>query len=408
MVARRVEAWAPRAAVCLTGLQRSFPEIGGNIKEAVDYLLPPNATEIFGVRPADDPWDAVRRLLPMQRVVTQAPCQKNLSLSLRLYYFCHQHGRKRAKGPGCAVAGGGELTGSAEYCGCTRSMVQELCDLQVCARMLREREAEVGRLFEVVLRLRADLLWETRIALPSPVPPRTLFVPWLEPNAGYNDHVAFGDRQTMETYLTRSELLGDEAVWGDNRPLPYVYGGGLPLRGPATPSGRPRVTSEQFLRAVLYRAGVRVVPLKLWAYCLFSRKSLLDQRGAYGCIARARTRTRCSSLVCANSNQKYWCNCWNASCAALELGRPAAKLGPFEAEGAVPLQKTRQLQRAITRDRRTMCVDLNASTQLLLNAGGMGDTACPWSEEELLSRQYRYRFVERVRNCSSLSVMTGL
>lgn len=146
MVAR-VEVLAPRAAVCLTGLQRSFPEIGGNIKEAVDYLLPPNATEIFGVRPVDDPWDAVQRLLPMQRVVTQAPCQKNLSLSLRLYYFCHQHGRKRAKGPGCAVAGGGELTGSAEYCGCTRSMVQALCDLQVCARMLREREAEVGRLF---------------------------------------------------------------------------------------------------------------------------------------------------------------------------------------------------------------------------------------------------------------------
>jgi len=408
MVVRRVEARSPRAAVCLTGLQRSFPEIGGNIKEAVDYLLPPNATEIFVVQPADDPWDAVRRLLPMQRVVTQAPCLHNLSLSLRLYYFCHQHGRKRAKGRGCALAGGGELTGSAEYCGCTRSMVQELCDLQVCARMLREREAEVGRLFEVVLRLRADLLWETRIALPSPLPPRTLFVPWLEPNAGYNDHVAFGDRQTMETYRTRGELLGDEAIWGDNRPLPYVYGGGLPLRGPATPSGRPRVTSEQFLRAVLHRAGVRVVPLKLWAYCLFSRKSLLDQRGAYGCIARTRTRTRCSSLVCANNNQKYWCNCWNASCAVLKLGRPAAKLGPFEAEGAVPLQKARQLQRAIIHDPRSMCVDLNASTQLLLRAGGMGDSACPWSAEELLSRQYRYRFVERVKNCSSLRVLQGL
>ena len=92
------------------------------------------------------------------------------------------------------------------------------------------------------------------------------------------------------------------------------------------------MTSEQFLRAVLHRAGVRVVPLKLWAYCLFSRKSLLDQRGAYGCIARTRTRTRCSSLVCANNNQKYWCNCWNASCAALKLGKPAAKLGPRTAQ----------------------------------------------------------------------------
>ena len=104
----------------------------------------------------------------------------------------------------------------------------------------------------------------------------------------------------------------------------------------------------------------------------------------------------------------YWCNCWNASCAALKLGKPAAKLGPFEAEGAVPLQKARQLQRAIVHDRRSMCVDLNASTQLLLRAGGMGDTACPWSAEELLSRQYRYRFVEKVRNCSSLRVLQGL
>ena len=92
MGVRRVEAWAPRSAVCLTGLQRSFPEIGGSIKEAVDYLLPPRAREIFGVRPADDPWDAVQRLLPMQSLVTQAPCHHNLSLSLRSYYFCHQHG----------------------------------------------------------------------------------------------------------------------------------------------------------------------------------------------------------------------------------------------------------------------------------------------------------------------------
>ena len=92
----------------------------------------------------------------------------------------------------------------------------------------------------------------------------------------------------------------------------------------------------------------------------------------------------------------------------LKLGRPAAKLGPFEAEGAVPLQKARQLQRAIIHDPRSMCVDLNASTQLLLRAGGMGDSACPWSALELLSRQYRYRFVERVRNCSALRVLQGL
>ena len=41
---------SPRAAVCLTGLERSFREIGGNVKEGLYHLLPAD-TEIFGVRP---------------------------------------------------------------------------------------------------------------------------------------------------------------------------------------------------------------------------------------------------------------------------------------------------------------------------------------------------------------------
>ena len=32
---------------------------------------------------------------------------------------------------------------------------------------------------------------------------KVLFVPWLESGNGYNDHVAFGDRQAMRVYLTR-------------------------------------------------------------------------------------------------------------------------------------------------------------------------------------------------------------
>ena len=134
----------------------------------------------------------------------------------------------------------------------------------------------------------------------------------------------------------------------------------------------------------------------------------LDQRGAYGCIARARARTRCASLVCARDNLKYWCNCYNSSCAALRTpDAPAAKLGPLEAKGAVPPKERMQLLRAVRRDARTMCVDVNASTQLLLRSGGMGAAACPWSKAELLSRQQRYRFVERASNCSVVAMAKG-
>merc|ERR1719183_1238027 len=84
VVDRRGDNWTqavpqlrpPRAAICLTGLQRSFPEVGGNIKEALGSLLTLDATEIFGVRPATDPWDAIRRLLPLHRVVPQVQCHR--------------------------------------------------------------------------------------------------------------------------------------------------------------------------------------------------------------------------------------------------------------------------------------------------------------------------------------------
>ena len=50
-------------------------------------------------------------------------------------YHCHQHGRSRTRG-------------------CSANFVQELCDLEACEGMLVERETELGRSFDAVLRLR--------------------------------------------------------------------------------------------------------------------------------------------------------------------------------------------------------------------------------------------------------------
>ena len=51
------------AAVCLTGLQRSFPEIGNNIAEAVRDLLAPRHIYYFGIKPVNDSWAAIEYVL---------------------------------------------------------------------------------------------------------------------------------------------------------------------------------------------------------------------------------------------------------------------------------------------------------------------------------------------------------
>tara|TARA_B110001452_G_C15214494_1_gene421231 strand:+ start:134 stop:454 length:321 start_codon:yes stop_codon:yes gene_type:complete len=65
--------FAPRVAVCLTGLQRSFPEIGHNVMEGIYHMAGPGADiDFFGVKPPEDDWGAIRQLLPMRAIGTQA------------------------------------------------------------------------------------------------------------------------------------------------------------------------------------------------------------------------------------------------------------------------------------------------------------------------------------------------
>jgi hypothetical protein len=77
-----------RHAVCLTGLQRSLPEIGGNVRRGLLSLLADGPRRlgdggqahgdsqfgVFGVRPVNDTWATVRSLLPLAMEETQQLC----------------------------------------------------------------------------------------------------------------------------------------------------------------------------------------------------------------------------------------------------------------------------------------------------------------------------------------------
>ena len=52
-------------AVCLTGLERSFEEIGANVREGVFSMLGPSV-EFFGVHPVNSTWASITSLLPMR------------------------------------------------------------------------------------------------------------------------------------------------------------------------------------------------------------------------------------------------------------------------------------------------------------------------------------------------------
>ena len=107
--------------------------------------------------------------------------------------------------------------------------------------------------------------------------------------------------------------------------------------------------------------------------------------------------------MCARDNIKYWCNCYNRTCATLErLDEPnVAKLGPFERARTVTPQRRAALRLAVALGKGTACVDVNASSQLLLDAG-RGGIACPWSATDFT--RYRYHIVSRAANCSITSV----
>ena len=73
--------------------------------------------------------------------------------------------------------------------------------------MISRYESERGLPFHTVMRLRPDVFWESRLRFPNTLDDNTVLVPYMEAGHGLNDHVAFGGRIGMRTFLTRVRQL---------------------------------------------------------------------------------------------------------------------------------------------------------------------------------------------------------
>lgn len=157
------------------------------------------------------------------------------------------------------------------------------------------------------------------------------------------------------------------------------------------------------------------VAIKSWAYCLHTFRALLQGSSLRGCIARARSRTHCTSLVCS-AGAANGCTCHRMSCAAITTpaehggtgnasaaanGRSAAMLPPL-VHNVGPGQERARPHRVGARD---ACVDLEAAadavgmlghqpdgrevnyrdvTDVTANARGGGSGVAGWRSRQLL------------------------
>eukprot|EP00966_Prymnesium_polylepis_P277638 6414555-Prymnesium_polylepis.1 len=215
-------AAAPRVrfAVCVTGLERSYPEIRWNVRAAIFGLLASSAPQtdihVFGVRPVNDSWPNARQDLGplLDTIEDQRPCRA-ADAPLPMWFTCTR---------GSKTFRGGD---------CTRSFQQMMCDLCVgspflarvlraCAHahtpvpalMIRASELRTMQEFDFVSRVRLDMSWEHLMPVPSNLlsslsNPRygTIWVPQMNRNGGINDKFAVGTRRAMSTYLSRVRLF---------------------------------------------------------------------------------------------------------------------------------------------------------------------------------------------------------
>ena len=192
---------SPHHAVCVTGLQRSYPEISGNIVSALESLYAAAAGQlsshvaIFGVRPANDSWKEVRETLPP---LTNETLQRRDAAMCgdRPPAWFSVYARSR----------------SALH-GFQQAFLMSLCDQLICLRDLveqHEQHAMGGRRFRTLARLRLDLAWEAPLRMPpGGLLPHShaVFVPRMNAKAGVNDKWAIGLRRPMGVYLARIEAF---------------------------------------------------------------------------------------------------------------------------------------------------------------------------------------------------------
>ncbi len=183
-----------RHALCVTGLTRSFGEIGRLVRSRVLGFLRSTASashiDTFGVQPRNDTWTPVFQYLgPFASVERQEPCRR-AKAALPAFFTCTR---------GRAVH---------RLDSCTSSFVQMQCDLAHCDTMIRRHEsAAVAEPYDYVTWMRLDVAWEVDLAAALPLPVHVaatshngMFI-WLpqmnSQQAGLCDKFAFGTRLAM-------------------------------------------------------------------------------------------------------------------------------------------------------------------------------------------------------------------
>ena len=278
-----------RHVVCLTGNERSFSEIGHNVREGVLRMHGTPSIAFVGVRPANDAWPLIRRLLPLDTVAVQRQCWTPPMLNTTASWLrCDMRGRPHD---------------------CRASFLQQLCDMQLCEELIsrHEREHKGGRPFSTAMRLRPDLFWETAVSLPRRLGSREIFVPGSDSQGGVNDHLAVGARKPMRRYFTRLRHVTAPAI--------------AALVHLTTRSSLRGHTGEGHLWLALKRDDVKPQELKEWGLCLHTRRALKARSGFRGCIGRVRCRSVCASLICAKGGFK--CAASDPACPAYPPSAPS-------------------------------------------------------------------------------------
>ena len=330
-------------AFCITGLERSFRAISGNLRAALGGLHHGlDRVSWFGVRPPQDPWTIVReRLPPLRAERVQRQCVQGRPVTWFSAYS----------------------RSMSAFWGTYHVWTLTLCDQLACDEMIDADEAATGRRYHTVARIRLDLLWETPLRPPPRLEHNVVYIPEMNQKAGMCDKFAFGRREPMRAYLRRIEdfVVAESLFNGSRKAEAAGRGGALTswscqsrgqpdnrnsrlcrpvhdagrhswqmqldsvLPPPSPPSGGAdaattlwtnvskapnqrafRMTSEGFLEWALWRHNVSSY---LWAHWMFCKYSNVENTNttARTCVPRVRSRQPCATLHCEGS--KVDCVC---------------------------------------------------------------------------------------------------
>lgn len=342
-----------RHAVCVTGLARSFDEIGVSVATRLHAVIRATADNVilrkFAVKPVNDSWTSVEsKFGPFATIAPQAPCRSTNATPIS--FFTCTRGR------------------STSRTSCTGAFVQMMCDLAACEALIRRyesshalarderaltqlkgntlfrtdaREASPPPRFDYVTWMRLDVVWEMSLGPPLPLrlPHGRTDAVWLPQmngqQGGLCDKFAFGTRGGMARYLNRYDLIGSNfssvprnshgmaSLWACSSdaaagtrtessgrqvcvPKPFIDTASLCKKRAGCMIS---LNSERFLAFALYTTNVTVVRMRPWAFCKFGNST----HAWHTCTSRLRKRTPCRSLNCP-SWMAGGCTCGSNAC----------------------------------------------------------------------------------------------